>query len=82
MTLWQLKTSNGYKYVTDINKVDAKEYLSAKKLDVDYVCSDCGAKHGRKPKGVLVTTMHLDNCDVCGKVRGLCHIRHFNYLRK
>lgn len=52
------------------------------KVKPEYVCSDCGAKLGRKPKGVLVTTMHLDKCDICGKVRGLCHIRHFNYLRK
>lgn len=68
------------KYVTDINKVDAKEYLSAKKIE--FICLECGERLGKRPKGDLITTITVDNCDICGKVRGLCHVRHYNYLRK
>ena len=69
------------KYVTDINKVDAKEYLSAKKISVDYVCAECGEKFGRKLK-VSMTTKQLNECPLCGKTRGLIEVKFFNYLRK
>jgi len=83
MTLWKVKYNNNkVGIVRDINALKQDSYLSAEKLEPSYVCSECGGRYGRKPKGVLVTTMHLDKCDICGKTRGLCHIRNYNYLRK
>ena len=81
MNLWQLETINGYKYVTDINKVDVKEYLTAKKIEVEEVCKECGSRLGKIMK-VSLRTWKIDNCPICGRLRGLSHVRNFNYLRK
>lgn len=82
MILWKLKTPNGTKFVTDINKVKATDYSVAEKMNIEMVCAECGERYGKRRKNDLVTTIEVSKCDICGKVRGLCHIRHFNYLRK
>ena len=45
-----------------------------------YVCKDCGIKYGTERDGL--ETYHIGECDVCGKLRELCHVRRYNYLRK
>lgn len=52
-----------------------------KKLETaTYVCKTCGTKYGTEREGL--ETYHLGECDVCGKLRELCHVRRYNYLRK
>ena len=51
------------------------------KLEIaQYVCKDCGLKYGTQIDGI--ETYHIDKCDVCGKLRELCHVRRYNYLKK
>lgn len=82
MTLWKLKTNTGIKFVADLNKVKATDYSVAEKMNIEMVCAECGENYGKRRAKDLITTIRVDKCDVCGKVRGLCHIRHYNYLRK
>jgi hypothetical protein len=51
-----------------------------KKKEPSYCCEECGKKLGRLIPGV--ETFHTDKCDICGKVKSICHVRRYNYLRK
>ena len=43
----------------------------------DYICHDCGVKYGTARDGV--TTVHQNDCGVCGKNTGVCHQRNYGY---
>lgn len=50
--------------------------------NASYVCGECGRLYGEEPKNDSIITMSEDNCDICGKLKVLCHIRNYNYLHK
>lgn len=45
----------------------------------EWVCNDCGHKHGRGPIFV-VSTYHTDVCGVCNKTLPVTEPRDFGYL--
>lgn len=49
----------------------------------DYVCWDCGlpflTDEQKKREGVV--TAHTAVCGLCGKEKGVTHIRHWNWLQ-
>ena len=44
-----------------------------------WVCVDCGTKHGNRPCGVA--TVHEDICGVCGKLTSVTEPRDFGHLK-
>lgn len=44
----------------------------------DWVCADCGMKHGRHNPGIA--TWHLGRCDICGKEKAVTEPRDFGHL--
>jgi len=50
----------------------------------DYICFDCGNKFltEEQKNEETVSTMHMSKCGLCGKEKGVCHMRHFNWLNK
>ena len=49
----------------------------------DYVCFECGKPYLTKEQleEERCSTFHLSECGLCGKTRGITHIRNYNYLR-
>jgi len=45
-----------------------------------YVCVECGLKHGDTKGGV--STFHEGKCDMCGEIKSITSVRHYNWLRK
>ena len=47
----------------------------------DWICHDCGRKHGRGwPKG-HVATFHAGTCDICGQSATVTEPRDYGHLR-
>lgn len=44
----------------------------------DWVCADCGMKHGQHNPGIA--TWHLGRCDICGKEKAVTEPRDFGHL--
>lgn len=44
----------------------------------EWVCIDCGIKHGRKRPGLA--TWHSENCGICGKYKYVTEPRDFGHL--
>jgi predicted ATP-dependent serine protease len=51
-----------------------------KKKNINWVCNDCGNKHG-KPS-TLVSTWHWGKCDMCEREVEVTEPRDFSYLKK
>ena len=47
----------------------------------DWVCVDCGHKYGQRITPGRLSTMHMDECDVCGQEKPVTQPRDFGYLR-
>jgi len=45
-----------------------------------WICADCGLKHGKTPPGVAC--WHEDKCDVCGEVKPCTEPRDFGHLKE
>ncbi len=50
----------------------------------DYVCFDCGRLFltDKQKKIGSVVTCHKAECCLCGQLKAVTHIRHFNYLHQ
>lgn len=46
----------------------------------DWICHDCGAKHGRRPMGGI-STWHQGICGVCGSNAPVTEPRDYGHLR-
>lgn len=47
----------------------------------DWVCFDCGRKHGRARHSNRISTIHLGVCDICQRYTSVTEPRDFNHLR-
>lgn len=47
----------------------------------DWICIDCGEKHGKGP-GNDCCTMHMGVCGVCGKDAAVTEPRDFGHLKE
>ena len=48
----------------------------------DWICSDCGREHGKRPDGnPYGATYHEDTCDVCGEVTEVTEPRDYGHLK-
>ena len=47
-----------------------------------FICTDCGDKHGRRGIGKHGATWHRERCDICGKLDWLTEPRDFGGLRE
>lgn len=55
--------------------------LDPKTYYPDWVCSDCGAKHGKRPKGnPHGATYHNGQCGVCFEWKSVTEPRDFGHL--
>lgn len=43
---------------------------------IDWVCLDCGKKHGTR-KGEIISTCHTGTCNVCGRLTSVTEPRDF-----
>lgn len=46
----------------------------------EWICSDCGAKHGKRECGIA--TWHEDTCGICGEVKQCTEPRDFGHLKE
>jgi hypothetical protein len=60
--------------------VKALKMADSKKEYPQWVCSDCGNKHGNKK--CVIATWHIGSCDVCGKEQvKVTEPRDFGHLK-
>lgn len=45
-----------------------------------WICADCGVKHGKRPQGRL-SCWHVGRCDICGAWTAVTEPRDFGHLR-
>lgn len=45
----------------------------------DWICLDCGIRHGRRTAGM--SSWHMGKCDVCGKWKAVTQPRDFGHLK-
>lgn len=45
-----------------------------------FICFDCGEKHGKRKAGIC--TMHMGECDLCGRRAMLTEPRDFGHLNE
>lgn len=55
--------------IWDSNNIDSR---------ITWVCFDCGDRCKRINRSV-VSTVHNGNCDVCGDMRPVTHVRDFGF---
>lgn len=53
--------------------------MTKRKSYPEWICSDCGDKHGRRKCGIA--TWHMSVCDVCGKEAFVTEPRDFGHLK-
>jgi hypothetical protein len=54
-------------------------------LPIDYpqwICRDCGVKHGKKQINGHVSTWHNGTCDICKAEREVTEPRDFGHLKE
>jgi len=61
-----------------------KDNIQELKLDNKVVCIDCGVKYltANQKIRAAVCTFHEGECCVCGKIKSVTSIRHYNYLNQ
>lgn len=60
------------------NREDCVEQQSFKEYP-EWVCYECGMKHGRRAPGVAA--WHSDKCDVCDQQKDVTEPRDFGHLK-
>jgi len=57
--------------------------MANKNQRVNYVCTQCGEPYLTKEQKEQdeILTFHIGICGVCGKKRGVTHIRAYNWLQ-
>jgi hypothetical protein len=45
----------------------------------DWVCSECGMKHGRHNPGIA--TWHIGRCDICGEEKSVTDSWSFGHIK-
>jgi hypothetical protein len=59
-----------------------KKLLDVDTYYPDWICNDCGKKHGRQPSGnPYGATYHEDQCGVCFQIKEVTEPRDFSHLK-
>lgn len=71
----RLRKVNGPKYRANYDLIFKNKYP-------DWICSECGKLHGKRPEGnPYGATYHQGTCGVCKKEKEVTEPRDFGHLR-
>ncbi len=54
--------------------------MSVKNNYPEWICADCGAKHGNRTQGVA--TWHEGTCGICGEKKPVTEPRDYGHLKE